>query len=357
MASKISSYFFFILLLVSAAAAILVFLPFITPLFLGATAAVVAHPIYRAFSRIIGMRGKRSNIAALLTVVFVLVIILVPLYLVLGNMYAEIQSLYADLTDESNRSQAITTLNHVSQSLSHALFDVFPAYSFEDLNVTTYVKSALEWLFGNLDQIIGGLVKVAGYVFVFLMSLFYFLRDGEYFVRKFIAWSPLLDNQDVFITKTMRRAVFSVFAGTLTVSVIQGALTGIGFYIFGIPAPVIWGSAASIASMIPGLGTSLIIVPGIGYLFVIGQYLYGIGLAIWGIFAVGLVDNFLGPHLVNRGVNAHPFFILISVLGGIATFGPIGFVLGPLIVAFLFALLDIYRATFNTVTETEDQIH
>ncbi|MDE2233861.1 MAG: AI-2E family transporter, partial [Patescibacteria group bacterium] len=320
MNSRISSYFFFILLLLAAIAAVFIFLPFLTPLVLGAAAAVVAHPIYRGVGRMLGVRGQRSNLAALITVILVLVIVLVPLFLVIGNMYSEVQSLYASLTDEGGRSQTITTLNNFSQKLSDAVFGVFPAYSFDNLNVTDYIKSALEWVFANLDTIVGGLIKVAGYAFIFLVSLFYFLRDGELFKRRFIAWSPLLDDRDEYITRTMRRAVFSVFAGTLAVSVIQGALTGLGFYLFHIPAPVVWGSAASVASMIPGIGTSLIIVPGIVYLVITGQYLYGIGLAIWGIFAVGLVDNFLGPHLVNKGVNAHPFLILISVLGGIATF-------------------------------------
>jgi predicted PurR-regulated permease PerM len=87
-------------------------------------------------------------------------------------------------------------------------------------------------------------------------------------------------------------------------------------------------------------------VPGVVYLVIVGQYSYALGLALWGLVAVGLIDNLLGPHLVNKGVHIHPFLILISVLGGIVTFGPIGFVLGPLILAFLFALLEIYRTSF-----------
>jgi predicted PurR-regulated permease PerM len=230
--------------------------------------------------------------------------------------------------------------------LSHGLFDAFPAYSFDSLNVTEYLKRVLEWIFSNLDNVFSGLAKILGYVFVFLITLFYLLRDGAQLKKKFISWSPLLDSHDEYITSTMKRAIRSVFAGTIAVSIIQGALTGFGFWIFGIPAPVVWGSVAAVASLIPAIGTSLVLIPGIAYLFITGEYGFAVGLIIWGSVAVGTVDNILGPYLVNKGVHVHPLLILVSVLGGLATFGAIGFILGPLILAFLFALLELYRTAF-----------
>jgi predicted PurR-regulated permease PerM len=215
------------------------------------------------------------------------------------------------------------------------------------------LKTALEWIFANLDRVFSGLAKVAGYAFVFLLALFYFLRDGRIIIKNFISWSPLIDSHDEYITKTLKRAIQSVFAGTVVVSVIQGILTGIGFALFGIPAPAVWGSIAAVAAFIPGIGTSLVLIPGIIYLFVTHGFVPAIGLAIWGAVAVGLVDNILGPYLINRGINVHPFLILISVLGGLVVFGIVGFLLGPLILAFLFALLEIYRHSFSGSTDAK----
>ena len=350
MNQRISSYFFFVLLFSAFIAAVIIFLPFLTPVVLAAAVAVIAFPLYRAITRIFGSGQARDSFAALITVIIVLIVILIPVFLIVGRLYVEIQSLYGLLTDETCRSQIIDNLNNFSQSLSDDLFNVFPAYSFDSLNVTEYLKEALQCVFTNLDTIFTSFAKVTAYAFVFLLSLFYFLRDGAVLKRRFIAWSPLLDSHDEHITNTLKRAVRSVFAGTIVVSVIQGILTGIGFFIFGIPAPTVWGSTAAIAAFIPGIGTGLVIIPGIIYLLIIGNYAYAIGLTIWGVLAVGLVDNLLGPYLVNRGVGIHPFLILISVLGGLATFGPIGFVLGPLILAFLVALLDIYRNAFTNVS-------
>jgi predicted PurR-regulated permease PerM len=327
-------------------------MPFLTPIILGIAASVVAYPVYIRLSRLLGSDvGWRANLAAFLTVIFVIVIIIAPLFFLVSRIYVEVQSLYAILTDESGRSVVITGLNNLSQFISNSMFNVFPAYSFDSLNVTEYLKTLLVWIFGNLDKIFTGLATIGIYLFVFVLSMFYFMRDGAYIKRKFVSWSPLLDKYDEYITSTLKRAILSVFGGTVVVAVIQGILTGIGFLIFDIPAPAVWGAVAAIAAFIPGIGTSLVIVPGIIYLLIAGNTTYAIGLAIWGIVAVGLIDNVLGPHLVNKGVHIHPFLILVSVLGGLSTFGPIGFILGPLVLALLFALLEVYRTSFTDISE------
>jgi predicted PurR-regulated permease PerM len=255
--------------------------------------------------------------------------------------------MYTFLIDESGRSQVITALNGAAQSVSHVFMDLYPAYSFDAFNVTDILQKGLEWLFGNLDTVFSGASKVALSLFVLLLALFYFLRDGRELKRQIVALSPLADDDDHKIFRKLERTIFSIFAGSIAVGIIQGVLTGIGFAIFGVPNPALWGSVAAVAALIPGIGTSLILVPAVIYTFFTGSTGDVVGLAIWSMFAVGLIDNFLAPIFVNRGVKIHPFLILLSVLGGIIFFGPIGFVLGPIVLAFLFSLLDIYRATYG----------
>ena len=128
----------------------------------------------------------------------------------------------------------------------------------------------------------------------------------------------------------------------MIIAVIQGASTSIGLAIFGVPNAIIWGMVAAVASLIPGLGTSLIILPAILYLFLNEQTMQAAGLIIWGMTAVGLIDNFLGPKIVGRGMKLHPLLVILAVLGGFAFFGPIGFILGPLTLGMFLALFDIY---------------
>jgi len=357
MVSRISSYFFFILLLCAVVASIFIFFPFLTPIILGVAASVIIYPVYRGLSRVFrvkpGASAIRTNLAAFITVLLLIVVIVVPLFFIISKMYVEVQSLYATLTDESNRATFITDLNNLSKTISDKLFNVFPAYSFDSFNITEYLKDILMWVFSNLDKIFKGIVAIAAYVFVFILATFYFLRDGAMIKRKFVSWSPLLDKYDEYITTTLKKAVLSVFGGTIVASVLQGLSTGLAFLVFGIPAPVVWGVLASFAAFVPGVGTSLVIVPGIIYLIIIGNYYYALGLAICGAVFINLIDNVLSPHLVNKGVHIHPFLILISVLGGLSMFGPVGFVLGPLILALLFALLEIYRTSFTDIEKGE----
>jgi predicted PurR-regulated permease PerM len=322
-----------------------VFLPFLTPLVLAGAVSVIIYPVYR-FLRGEHPKNLRKNLSAFITVLVAVVLIVVPSFLLVSNMYSETQTLYGLLTDEQNRGEVITLLNDTSQKLSDLAFGAFPAYSFDSLNLTEYIKSALEWTFSNLDSVFTGIAHVVAYVVVFLLALFYFLRDGKELKRRLLNWNSVLENNEVFITRTVVRSIRSVFAGSIAVSIIDGILIGLGLLVFGIPAPSLWGTIAAVAALIPSLGTSLVILPSVGYLLLTHNYAYAVGLFVWCYLAVFIVDHTFGPYLMNRGMKIHPFLILLSVLGGIILFGPIGLFLGPVILAIMIALIEVYRVTF-----------
>jgi predicted PurR-regulated permease PerM len=110
-----------------------------------------------------------------------------------------------------------------------------------------------------------------------------------------------------------------------------------------VPSALLWGGVTVIAALVPGVGTSLVIIPGVLYLFFTGDTTHAVGLLFWGVACVGLIDNILGPKLIEKNINIHPLLILLSVLGGIAFFGVIGFILGPIVLSFLFTLFQIYK--------------
>ena len=106
----------------------------------------------------------------------------------------------------------------------------------------------------------------------------------------------------------------------------------------------------------PGVGTTVVTVPAVIYLiFFAGEVVSGIGLLVWSVLIVGLVDNLIGPYLISRGNNLHPFIILLSVLGGISLMGPIGFVIGPVIVTLFIVLLEIYNQYIGQETKVQDE--
>ncbi len=154
--------------------------------------------------------------------------------------------------------------------------------------------------------------------------------------------SPLAEADDETIFKKLALAVSAVVRGSLIVAFIQGILATVGFMIFGLPNPVLFGTIAAIAALVPGVGTALVLVPAIGYLFLSGNTFGAAGLFIWGTVVVGLVDNFLGPQLIGNKMKLHPLAVFLAVLGGIVFFGPIGIIVGPLVISLFSALLDVY---------------
>jgi predicted PurR-regulated permease PerM len=345
MENKTQHYFFLVILIAVVALTIMIFFPYLSSLLVALVFSVIFRPLHRKVSMIFSKGNQNSSLSSLITLIILAVLVITPLIFVAKQIYIESESLYYSLTDEGRRSALIDSLNALSQSLSNKLYGIFPAYNFDSFNITRYVQNFLEWSFANLDTIFSGVSKFVLQTLVMLFALFYLLRDGGKLQQHMISLSPLADNYDERIMFKIRQAIRSVVVGSLLVGLIQGILTGLGFFIFGVPHPALWGSFAVVAALIPGIGTALVIVPGVIYLFFASSNLYALGLFIWGILAVGLIDNFLGPILINRGVSLHPFLIFLSVMGGLIFFGPIGFIAGPLVVALLFALLEIYKTT------------
>ena len=155
--------------------------------------------------------------------------------------------------------------------------------------------------------------------------------------------SPLPDHEDQEILGRLARAIRSVATGTLFVALIQGTLVAIGLSVAGVDRAILLGALAAIGAMIPGVGTGLVMVPIVVILFLTGSIIPAVGLALWGVLIVGMVDNIIGPYLMSRGNNMHPFIILIAVLGGLSLFGPIGFLVGPVVVTLFLVLLEIYN--------------
>jgi predicted PurR-regulated permease PerM len=340
-----SNYFFFSVLLTAMILAILIFLPFLAPLVLAMALAVIFVPMHRRILKLFFGGKEKSSLGALVTILVIAVIVFVPLFLISVKAYGEVRGMYAFFLDESGRAQTIDVLDRGAQSLSKLFFGLYPDYSFESFNIVSVVDGIAQWSLSHFNTIFASLSKLAISFFVMCLALFYFLRDGNELKRQLISLSPLENVDDEHIFAKLQQAVRSIFAGSITVGIIQGILTGVGFALFHVPNPALWGAVAALAALIPGIGTSLVLVPAILYLYFNGYTGQAIGLSVWGVLAVGLIDNFLGPLLINRGIKIHPFIILLSVLGGIIFFGPIGFVLGPLVLALLFSLLEIYRSS------------
>src|SRR3989344_378459 len=332
---KSELYFLLFLLLVILTLGFFLFKPFIYVLILAVVFATVFNPLHL---KILTWTGQRKVIAALLSTISVLIVVIIPISFLATQVFQETSSLYLSVTEEGNTFAFNNKIEQIVNNFNNL------AYLPEDFSVDfkQYVSQGLNWMVSHIGSILSNFAAAFVGVFVFLMALYYIFKDGGRLKQAIVASSPLQDNHDEAIFRKLKSAINAVIRGNLGIAIIQGALTAVGFLIFNVPNPVLWGSIAAITALIPGLGTALVIAPAALYLFWTGQTSFGGGLLIWGVAAVGLVDNFLGPRLVERGMHIHPFLILLSIFGGLSLFGPLGFILGHLALSLLFALLDIY---------------
>ena len=334
MDKKQHSHYF--LLLALAASVVLVYFiakPFLGPLILAVVFAFLFQPIYQKFLHYL---KKRESLAAFATTVLAIIFIILPIALLGTQIFKESSQLYQSLISEDGGLEA--SIRDIIDWARSAL----PIPADFKLDFGQYAKQGLGILVQNFGAVFSSFARVLLNAFVFLIAFYFFLKDGNKLKNYLVALSPLDDADDDFIVSRLKSGVSAAIKGNLAIGITQGVLTGIGFAIFGVPNAALWGGVAVVAAFLPGIGTALVIAPAIIFLFVTGNTFGGIGLLVWGVTAVGLVDNFLGPRLVGRGMRLHPLAVFIAVLGGMAFFGPLGFLLGPLIVSVFLALVDIY---------------
>lgn len=330
--------FFFIFIFAVLILNFFIFLPYFSVLFLALVFSIIFTPIH---NKILFLVRGRENQAAILSILLILVIIVGPLFFVGFLLFDEASELYISALNQGVFENGFSGQAQIVISKLESIFPNIPIAELQ-IDLAKYIKEGLAWILDHMSVLFSGFLKILFGLLLLLLSLFYFFRDGGKFVNSIISLSPLNDTSDRQIIQRMIIAVNSVVRGSLAISVVQGLLTGIGFALFGVPSPVLGGLLASVASLVPTIGTALIIIPGILFLVLSGSVSAGIGLLIWGVIAVGLIDNFLGPILIERGVKIHPFLILLSALGGLSFFGPVGFLAGPVVLSLLFALFDVY---------------
>jgi predicted PurR-regulated permease PerM len=271
--------------------------------------------------------------------ILLLVVVLVPLSFAGYRVAQEATGVYASLHDQASSSQHIATLLHRIQTTTRSYL---PAARLDATAVSDWLQQLLSWIAGHLGSIFTELTGLVLRFFFFMLFFFYLLRDGVQLKQKFFTLLPLSQVHNQRIMNRIAMAINGTVRGQVVLSALQGIVAGLGFAFFGLPNPVLWGSIVLLASFIPTIGTALVMFATVLYLVAVGQVPSAIGLALWAIVSIGLLDNVLGPKLVAHGTRLHPLAALVAVLGGIGMFGPIGILMGPIVMCILFALLDIY---------------
>jgi predicted PurR-regulated permease PerM len=205
------------------------------------------------------------------------------------------------------------------------------------------------FLINHLQSLTKVTVNFLFMLFILLYSMFFFLIDGQKLLHKILYYLPLEDREEQQILDKFTSVTRATLKGTAVIGILQGGLAGVAFAVLGIPSAVFWGAIMTVLSIIPGIGTMLVWGPAAIILAAAGNYFKAAGLALFCGLVVGGIDNLLRPRLVGKDTKMHELLIFFGTLGGIAFFGVIGFIIGPIIAALFVTIWDIYGLVFCDV--------
>ena len=313
-----------------------VFAPFLTIL---ALAIVFAVLLQKPYEKLTKACGGWKGLAASLTVGLMLVFFITPLFFLGGQIFQEAQNVY--LSMYGNEAHYLLS---VQQAVEGPIQHIFPGFTF---NINTYVGNTLALISNNLGSLVYQTLSVLFEAFLMLLALFFFLRDGRSLLASFIQTSPLGEGITREIFDTMYRTIGAVMRGTFVNALIRWVCISIAFFLFGIPNAILWGGIGGIIGAIPGLGTPFSFIPAVIFAYLQGNIVAAIGLALSGIAVAIFVDNILTAYFFSKGFSVPSVFVLFSIFGGIVFFGPLGFILGPLVLSVFLSVVRVYGETAN----------
>lgn len=319
--------------------------PFWSSIFWACVMTLLFFPLQR---RLRDRLNGRESLAALLTLLAGVFLVVIPVTVIAFAFVAEGAQLYELIENrEINPDQFIERIG----SAVPVLPDLLQRLDIDVSNIRSYLSDSAVALSRLLSQeaISFGRNTVSFTVGLVLMLYltFFLLRDGD----KMMGWLgtavPLENERRQLLFRKFTEVVRATVKGNLVVALVQGALGGLIFWILGITAPVLWAVVMAFLSLVPAVGAALVWVPVAIYLFATGDILQGSILVAYGAIIIGLADNVLRPILVGRDTKLPDYIVLFSTLGGISLLGINGFVIGPLIAALFISFWSTFSQDFN----------
>jgi len=316
-----------ILLLVSILHALRVFIP-------GILGAITLYILSREnYFDIVYKRKWKKGWSAMLFLFYYLLILGLPIYFAITLISPKLDAVLSD---------PAATMNTVQQAVS----------SFQEkVNINVVSEKTVKEYLGKLSAFIPTLINSTANLLtnmiLMLFLLYYMLyngRDVEKFLFKVI---PLKDRNINLLASESKRMIRANALGIPIISIIQGVVATIGYFIFGVDNFAVWGLLTGLFAFFPVIGTIIIWVPLVLFTYAQGNTWEATGLFIYSVIVTGQVDYLARITLLRRMGNVHPILTVLGVIVGLSFFGFIGLIFGPLLVSYLVVLFKIYMNEFG----------
>jgi predicted PurR-regulated permease PerM len=358
---------------------------FFVPLFLACVLLVIFEPLQRWMN---DRFPARPRVAAMATTIAIILVVVLPLvylgwkayvdfYVLLHRPVAEdaadvgrpapqVQPPKQEQPDAKAAAEQIVIGEPIKREELTVKLHKFtkrlvdPIAKMFDVEVPdTTIARVVGWASGFAAQaVITGLQSTLGIIvglFILVVALYYFLADGPLMVEAAMALSPLDRRYEQELLQRFAQISRAVVVATLLTALTQGALAGIG-YAFALPkeAPIFLLTAlTTVCALVPFFGAFAVWATVCIWLYAVaGETVSAIVLAVYCTFVVSMIDNIMKPLILHGQSKLHPLLALLSILGGIHAFGPVGILVGPMLVSFLQALLNMLRKEIESFGES-----
>ncbi|PCR90381.1 AI-2E family transporter [Natrinema ejinorense] len=322
-----STTFLRLLLVVFGTLSLVLVLPFFQPVLAGALLAYLVAPINNRLSRRLG-----ATVGALVTILITVIVVLVPLLLILAVAVDQAVSLAsgAEIPDLAAVETTVQELLGTDADLQRLLEPLSGA-----------AETGLRGVLGGVIGIVGGIPAFVVGAVIFLFTFYYLLRDGDAFVAWLRTAAPLEpDVMDELIERT-DDLLWAAVVGNVIVAGLQAILTVLGFVVLGFEDLVFWGIVTFVLSLLPLIGASIIWIPAVIYLVIVGNVPAAVGLLVYGFVIISGSDNFVRPIAMQRGAHLNSGLLVLGIFGGVAVFGFLGLFIGPVILGLSKAVVDL----------------
>lgn len=322
--------------------------PFLRSLAWAIIIGLATFPLYRRLRNRLGHRHLLS--AAFMTPAVMLVFVL-PVVILILMMTQEVVGIYQLLEKEVaesgplsfDRLQDYPQVRELAERLQPYLEQF--GLSFREA-VQMGTGKVMGFLLDYSTSMVRNSLAFTVKVILMVMALFYIYKDGEVLLERFWSVVPIPDENRTVVVGTVKRVLSAVIYGVFLTCLVQGLLAGIGYWLFDLPSPLLFGALTAVAALIPFVGTALIWVPAVGYFLLEGEVSRGLFLFLWCFALVTPADNLIRPFFISGRGQQSLLVVALGLLGGLAAFGFVGIIIGPLVLSLFRAFLDIYRGQF-----------
>lgn len=350
--------FFSVLFIAILLLAFYIIKPFLPALLTGAIIAYLSYPLYIKTLKYI----HNKNLASFAVTVIIVLLLTVPFIIVLGLVSKEAVATYNSLSQnglsENGQKHNVganfmkivcNNENWYSCRLAKYFVNLLP-----NDDVDYFLKASIEkitvFIATNFYKFAASIPGILLNLFVMLFVIYYLLVDGEAVVVRIKNILPLKEAHKQNVFGKFHDITFGVFYGNIAVAIVQGILGAIGFFVFGVPSPILWGAVMVLFALVPYFGTAIVWLPAALNLIFVGYLqnstsatVRGMLLIAYGILVISTMDNILKPKIIGKKSNVHPVLVLLGVLGGLNLFGLLGIILGPVLLALLITFIEIYE--------------